>query len=219
MSDRKRKFRQIFGCPGLRTSGSRRRTIGQNPLRPRILIVCEGAKTEPSYFLSFHVTNDVHGKGMETIRVVDEAERLNDAEGPFDQVWCVFDRDSFPAADFDNAIHKVQSLTKKGFRVAYSNESFELWYLLHFEYLNAALTREQYNQKLEKHLDQKYLKGNPDNYRLIQEMGNETQAICNAERLQDLYSSDIPYSKRSPATTVCLLVKELRRIKDERLQS
>ncbi len=95
-----------FGNPGRRTRATRERMIDRRAMRPRILIVCEGGKTEPNYFLAFKVTNDVYGRGLETIRVVEEAIRLNEKEGPFDQVWCVFDKDDFPADDFDNAIKR-----------------------------------------------------------------------------------------------------------------
>ena len=139
------KGKRKFGSAGMRTQDTR---AGQLRVRndiPRILIVCEGSKTEPNYFRSFRVTNDIYGEGLETMRVVEEAIRLNDSEGPFAQIWCVFDRDDFPAENFDNAVHRVQSRAVEGFRVAYSNESFELWYLLHFEYLDAAVSRAQYH--------------------------------------------------------------------------
>ena len=44
-------------------------------------------------------------------------------------IWCVFDRD-----DNSNEVllRAKQSATKEGYRLAYSNPSFELWFLLHF---------------------------------------------------------------------------------------
>lgn len=46
-----------------------------------------------------------------------------------DSIWCVFDRD-----DNSNEVllRAKQSATKEGYRLAYSNPSFELWFLLHF---------------------------------------------------------------------------------------
>ena len=103
-----------FGYPGRRSPEGRNRTIERLRERPRILIVCEGEKTEPNYFRAFRVTNNVFGEGLETIRVVEEAERLNEVDGPFDRIWCVFDRDSFPADNFDNAVKKGAQLGQQG---------------------------------------------------------------------------------------------------------
>jgi hypothetical protein len=210
MNGRDRKKSRSFGNPGPRTSRNRQASIGKMTMRPRILIVCEGKKTEPNYFLGFRVTNDIYGTGLETIRVVEKAKEINDAEGPFDQIWCIFDRDSFPPADFDNAIKIVESLKHKGFRIAYSNEAFELWYVLHFEYLTAALPRDRYIEKMSEYLGQKYKKGNPKIYQFLQANGNEDQAIKNAERLLTIHPSDTPISQRCPLTTVHELVKVLR---------
>ena len=216
MNGRARNKPRSFGSPGPRTSGNRQASIGKKTIRPRILIVCEGKKTEPYYFLGFRITNDVYGWGLETIRVVEKAKDINDAEGPFDQIWCVFDRDSFPPADFDNAIKMVESLKGKGFRNAYSNEAFELWYVLHFEYLNAALPRDRYIEKMTEYLGQEYKKGNRNNYRLLQENGNEEQAIRNAERLMTIHPDGTPISQCCPLTTIHELVKVLRTIEKQR---
>ena len=114
----------------------------------RVLIVCEGEKTEPDYFRQFRVTSaeiKIVGTGYNTMALVREALRLKkeawDNDEPYDQVWCVFDRDSFPAPDVDNAWHTAR---KKKLRTALSNEAFELWFLLHFDYMIAAHTRYQY---------------------------------------------------------------------------
>ena len=50
----------------------------------------------------------------------------------FNQVWIVFDRDDFPADRFDNAIRSAER-PMNGYHVAWSNECFELWYVLHFK--------------------------------------------------------------------------------------
>ena len=205
-----------FGRPGRRSPEARSRTIERLSERPRILIVCEGEKTEPNYFRAFRVTNDVFGEGLETIRVVEEAERLNNADGPFNQIWCVFDRDSFPPDNFDNAVSKVRALASKGFRVAYSNEAFELWYILHFEYQDAALPRASYWPRLSAHIGHEYRKGDPDIYSVMQSHGNEELALRYALRLRDHHSENLPYSRRNPQTTVDELVKYLRGVQRER---
>ena len=204
-----------FGFAGTRTSDNRSDRLEIRIPLPRILIVCEGKKTEPNYFRDFRVTNDVYGAGLETIRVVEEAERLHEKEGPFDQVWCVFDRDSFPADRFDNAISKVQSREHEGFRVAYTNEAFELWYLLHFEYQDAALHRSSYEDRLTRHLGRAYKKNDPDIYTLLQTKGDEALATRHAQRLRTFHADNVPYSGQNPVTTVDELVQVLRQIQRE----
>ena len=171
---------------------------------------------ERNYFRAFRVTNDIYGEGLETIRVVEEAVRLNERDGPYDQIWCVFDRDSFPADNFDNAIHKVKSLANKGFRVAYSNESFELWYLLHFEYLHVAVPRTSYIERLHLLMGRKYKKGDSDIHILLQQKGSEENAIRYAQRLRDLHEEGLPFSRRCPETTIDELVQVLRKVQKSR---
>lgn len=64
---------------------------------------------------------------------------------PFDIVWCVFDRDNFPAQNFNNAFEIARH---NDINIAYSNEAFELWYFLHFDYCDSAMSRDQYQEKL-----------------------------------------------------------------------
>ena len=46
-----------------------------------------------------------------------------------DVIWCVFDRDENTDAALRGA---KQMAEREGYRLAYSNPSFELWFLLHF---------------------------------------------------------------------------------------
>ena len=108
--------------------------------RQGILIVCEGTKTEKLYFEEFKVPSArVEGTGYNTISLVEEAIRLNRGVA-YDKVWCVFDKDSFPPADFQGAIDLAR---RHGFHTAYTNQAFELWYLLHYDYHTSALSRNQ----------------------------------------------------------------------------
>jgi hypothetical protein len=80
---------------------------------------------------------DIHGIGDNTIRIVEEAIRLKEKDN-YDQVWCVFDRDSFPPNRFNAAFILAG---ENSIKIAYSNEAFELWYLLHFNYYDSAMSR------------------------------------------------------------------------------
>ncbi|GAX92048.1 RloB family protein [Effusibacillus lacus] len=192
----------------------RRRVAQRGNDRDLILIVCEGTQSEPLYFQGFRLTNvDVVGIGGDPLTVVERAKvERNKAkkEGKvYDQVWCVFDRDNFPKQRFNAALQKADSY---GFKVAYSNEAFELWYVLHFEFLNSGITREDYKDKLSARLGFKYQKNDPKIYEYLLVKGNQETAIRNADRLLGLYPSFNPEANK-PSTTVHHLVQVLKQWK------
>lgn len=176
----------------------------------RVLIVCEGEKTEPDYFRQFRVTSaeiKIVGTGYNTMALVREALRLKkeagDNDEPYDQVWCVFDRDSFPAPDVDNAWHTAR---KKKLRTALSNEAFELWFLLHFDYMIAAHTRYQYQEMLSVRMGRQYKKNDPEMYHEL--LSRQQIAIENAKKLIGQYDPRKPATD-NPCTEVHELVMEL----------
>ena len=193
-----------------RRRGIRKRRIGTREQKPTILIVCEGEKTEPNYFRAFPVTSldvQVVGTGFNTISLVKEAINLS-RKRPFDQVWCVFDKDDFPKKDFNNAVQMMENQGKR-FHCAYSNESFELWYILHFAYHIAASSRQDYCKLLSSRLQRKYQKNCRTMYNDL--LDKQQDAIRNARKLLDRYSASTPPSDRNPSTTVQLLVEELNK--------
>ncbi|MDQ2088049.1 RloB family protein, partial [Herbivorax sp. ANBcel31] len=60
-------------------------------------------------------------------------------EGLYRQIWCVFDKDDF--SDFDDAICLAD---KHGIGTAFSNQAFDLWFIMHFKVCNGALHRDKY---------------------------------------------------------------------------
>lgn len=189
-----------------------RRVEVREPIN-RFLIVCEGEKTEPNYFRKFRVPRKVveiriEGIGYNTESLVREAMRLRLEYGyteEDDQVWCVFDRDSTRKQQFNDAIYLAES---NGLRVAYSNQAFELWYLLHFDYHDTALHRKQYMDILTDRLKLKYRKNDERIYDLL-ERYQET-AIQRARRLCE-QQADLQPADANPSTTVYRLVEELRK--------
>lgn len=176
-------------------------------LKEKILIVCEGKKTEPNYFRAFPVNPEIvevqiEGEWRNTRSLVEEAIRLK-TQKSYNQVWCVFDRDSFPADNFKMACNIAEN---QNIRVAYSNEAFEIWYLLHFNYHTSALSRKQYQDKLTESLGITYKKNDETMYNQLQ--SSQKTTIKNAERLWDSYREHNP-EKDNPSTTVHLLVNTL----------
>lgn len=184
-----------------------------------ILIVCEGTKTEPNYFEAFSLYNlevKIVGRGSNTIDLVEYAVREKET---YDSVWCVFDKDDFPDVNFNRACGLAE---KHGIELAYSVESFELWFLLHFEYLNSGIDRRQYIQKLDQlfqqHFGKGYEKSSEEVYELLY-IDRQQTAITNAKRLADLYGESTLPASRYPVTYVYRLVEKLNQfLKEKRWQ-
>ena len=123
----------------------------ERPVRLRryhylFLIVCEDEKTEPCYFNRFKpgipeetlflkpVGTGRDPKGVVN-KAIEERDKLAiEAKKEVDCVWVVFDKDNA-----DENTTKIQNFEdafsiaeKEKFKVALSNEVFELWLLLHF---------------------------------------------------------------------------------------
>ncbi|MDX9779309.1 MAG: RloB family protein [Patescibacteria group bacterium] len=202
-----------------------------------IYIFTEGEKTEPIYF-EFKKKNieseirrrgikiEVRGTGFNTLSLVDFAldyVKSNNIDLSLDDCWIVFDKDDFNK-DFDNAINKAQS---HGLKVAYSNESFELWFLLHFHFIDSAITRNDYCNKLTDNYrkqtgDKKYKYTKSDNKKRLQEsvtllinliQDKEINAIKRAKQLIAQTSNEKSFLKKNPSTTVYVLVEALNKLR------
>ncbi len=195
--------------------------------RPTILIVCEGENTEPTYFQQFKLSSATIkpvGEGYNTISLVKRAIQLS-TEKQYEQVWCVFDADPKPdnpkqAQNFNDAIKLAD---KKGFGIAYSNQAFEYWIILHFEdHQGGGMNRCDYNHKINSFLrpfrlgyegeDSKII--TEEIFELLDGIDDKTNkerkalAIYRAKRNYDLFDHINPAYEES-STTVFRLVEEL----------
>lgn len=104
----------------------------------RVLIVCEGAKTEPNYFseLARHyelstANIEIVGAGADPLTIVKKGKKWQQKERrtgeKYDRVYCVFDRDEH--AHFQQASLLAQ---RSKLRLGRSWPCFEFWILLHF---------------------------------------------------------------------------------------
>jgi hypothetical protein len=189
--------------------------------REYFLIVCEGVRTEPMYFdywkkfLPKHLVETIKivGEGDNTINVVRKAieERDIRAADPimpnFDQVWAVFDRDDFPADRFDAAIALAR---QEGIENGASNQAFELWYVLHFQFLQTALHRNDYFAILSRELGFAYTKNDVKVVKALFHIPTIQRAIRWAEQLERMHEGKA-LSDACPLTMVYRLVKELMR--------
>lgn len=197
-----------------RTANLSRRQ-GVREVKQSFLIVCEGENTEPDYFKAFRMTAatvKAVGEAMNTMTLVNKAISIREADKAkkrfYDQCWVVFDKDDFPAKDFNQAIKYAE---KNGFQVAYSNQAFEYWFLLHFNLYQGPIHRNQYKNMLEKLIGMPYSKTEGSGavmYNLL--LVRQGQAIKNSETVLAEISHGNPAEEES-STTVHKLVKELNK--------
>lgn len=195
-------------------------------LYERVLIVCEGSKTEVHYFRAlvdhFKLNSanvEVDGNsGSSPISVVNYAlkryrEEKRTGDG-FDKVFCVFDRDTHTT--YSEALIKLASFKPKNtFKAIISVPCFEYWLLLHFEY-----TTKPYNSNdsksiceyliddLENHLPD-YSKG--DQYIVTELILRTNDAITRSERS---LQHGLDNNTDKPTTNMHQLVEYLQNLKN-----
>lgn len=200
------------------------------------LIVCEDGNTEPTYFRAFEkfipeqtIFLRAVGTGRSSKGVVEQAifERetlAEEANKSIDEVWVVFDKDDadkIPANTlrFNDAFKIAQD---EKMRVAYSNEVFELWLLLHFNDVSSTnpIPRSEIYSSLEKSIKSfdshklfVYEHGKTTVIDAVIELGSEANAIERSEKLLAEQKGKPPL-EANPSTTVHILVKRLRELID-----
>lgn len=197
----------------------------------RYLIMCEG-QTEKNYFegiknrinirfpgsikVEENIFFEIEGTGRNTESLVEYTMKyVNRSPNPYSQIWVIFDKDDNSDQSFNNAISMAQNY---GFNVGWSNECFELWFLLYFEYLNTGINRERYYEKISEYFKKlninggKYEKNIDDIFELLMMHGDLKQAIEFAKKLIHWHKSmgnENSEAKMIPATTVFELVESL----------
>lgn len=191
------------------------RVSGVREVKQTFLIICEGVNTEPDYFNAFRLTSanvKAIGQGMGTVALVQKAINIKEQEKQkgrtYNQNWVVFDKDDFPDDDFNAAITLAR---KNGFEVAYSNQAFEYWFLLHFNLYQGALHRSRYEKMLSVLLGFSYTKkAGVSNKMFNVLLSKQSQAISYAKVIMQQHTNDNPAQEES-STTVYLLVEELNK--------
>lgn len=197
----------------------------------RYYIFCEGEQTEPQYFNGFKrliednpiykdmVLIEIEPCAAETMRVIGMAEKYV-AKNKIDkgQIWCVYDKDSFPAGDFNGVVNRANQLNQQNpnlqYHCAWSNECIEFWFLLHFAYYTANNHRTEYisflNDKFKELGLGKYQKNMENIFDILMVHGHPKLAIRYAKRIIKNSANKSP-AMIAPGTKVYELVEELVR--------
>jgi hypothetical protein len=200
------------------------------------LIVCEDQNTEPYYFERFTnlfpeetVFLRTVGTGRSALGVVEQCiiERNKLAEESnknVDETWAVFDKDDADIVPANTIrFNEAFRIAQEGkISVAYSNEVFELWLLLHLEDVDSAIAvpRLQIYSRLEDAIRRfpgyntfQYQHGNTGVIDAMLVYGDESLAILRAERiLAEQRERGRRPIDANPSTTVHILVKRLREL-------
>lgn len=191
----------------------------------KVLIVCEGEKTELNYFQElrdYYRLNTANIEicsscGSAPINIVEKAKQLYREEQrkqiPFDRAYCVFDKDTH--STYDQAITASQSAKPKDtFYVINSVPCFEFWLLLHFDFttqpfygtIGAKAACDQVQEKLKQYIPN-YAKGDSGHF----------DALINALPRAIKHSKQVLVGSRrdgtdNPCTRVHELVEYLQRL-------
>ena len=201
-----------------RPTASFQRLSRQRPLGRRILIACEGEKTEYGYFEDIRKSLRMEPnkiivlkpEASDPLGIVKQAleertYRQQEKEWDEDDVaWAVFDGDEHKAHNIENWRQALQIAQEKGIHLAISNPNFEYWYLLHYQDQAGYLTRQQAKRLLKTHVP-KYEKSDVF---YQEELQSRTEAaIIRAKQAahQALADALEPYS--NPCTYVWELVE------------
>jgi RloB-like protein len=196
------------------------------------LIVCEDEKTEPAYFEQFKtqippdtiylksVGTGRDAKGVVERAIIEKEALTLASKKEVDVVWVVFDKDSADenAAKIQRFEDAFKIAKKENMKVAYSNEAFELWLLLHLTDVNSTIplprttiytVLEEKIRRFDPYKTFIYEHGNPNIVSIISKMGDENKAIIRAKQLLIDQKGRKPI-EANPSTKVQELVVELR---------
>lgn len=202
----------------------RRRDIPKKIQPEYQLIVSEGTDTEPNYFGAIRDTInsrypgriqlDIFGEGDNTISLFEKAKtRAENNLNGYKHVWVVYDTDDFPAEHIDETANfcKKCSSNKMQYHAIWSNQCIELWFLLHFSYLQSDLHRKEYWPKLSECLNRisagDYTKNRIDMFSVLKPYMNT--ALSNAKKLNE-WNKDKKPSQSTPGTKIYELVVKLQ---------
>jgi len=185
------------------------------------LIVCEG-QTEEQYFKAFPVvTASVKPVplGCTKTNLVECTKHICSNEA-YDEVWCVFDMDFNPdiRGQFNDFNEAISAAHLAGFKCAYSNDAFELWFALHYNFYDQQHDRFFYYEKLSQFWQMNYEKSGKElafSRTIYARLNNDvaadqTMALKWAEKLWDEQQHK-SFHEQNPITLVYRLVNELNK--------
>ena len=225
------------------------------------IIFCEDQNNEPDYFKSFEIENKlkincIPNQKKAKLNLINTLEYCADKglvdcinhsfkikEGITENIWCVYDRDventdftKIKKSDNINFTTAIETATQAGLKIAWSNDAFELWVLLHFEVIpsdsklhrnyiydrltdllkmtppfnvvfESLINKQSFNYKT--HLKRRY-----EFLIYVLPLLKEkiAEAIKNAKILENAFGGDVPYHDCNPCTKVHHLINDILKV-------
>ncbi|MCG2738688.1 MAG: RloB family protein [Syntrophaceae bacterium] len=216
----------LFHKRKARLAESHRREKAKRAPYERILIVCEGKKTEPYYFRGLcqdlrlnpkNVVIEDKKSGLDPKSLVTFAVETFKKGRDFDRVYCVFDKDKH--ASYNDALEKIRATRLAGGGTLHAITSvpcFEIWLLLHFTYTTGPFSTAGSDSNCALVMDALDRKGRIPGYEkgardIFQAISDKLEkAIRNAEKLEDFHKTS---RTDNPSTKVHHLVQYLKSLK------
>lgn len=195
-------------------------------VHPKIYIWSHTQKAEIEYFQDFknHLRStllmpkkDICWTPQELLIKVIHWKNKNINKKDRDQVWCIFDVDDFYKDSRKELIKAVENARKNNIKIAYTNECFELWILLHFLKPTSAISR---GKDIEKKIQNEFKKHKLGKFKKNQKVFDillqfQSVAVKNAKSILHKYNNinwDEKLSEKgNPSTSVHFLVDEINR--------
>jgi hypothetical protein len=200
----------------------------RHAINPKIYIYCNGELAEPLYFQEFKdylrsrtiiISHNRFKRcsPWELIQKVAIEKKTLTNRKKFivqdgDQCWCVFDVDEYWHQNSNKFKAAIKLANDNDIILAWSNECFELWYLLHFQVLQTGISRRDYNTKLKTHfqrLDSNTYTKNCSVFARI--ISIQPEAIKHAKQIFQANKVE-----NNPSTAVFRLVEEINRYFNKR---
>ncbi|WNL27712.1 RloB family protein [Arcobacter cryaerophilus gv. pseudocryaerophilus] len=207
-----------------------------------VLIACEDKVSSPNYFKmiiqklkedktitqdSLVIAQHEHVNPRGVLQDLLNHKKDDKTYKDFEHRWIVIDRDiarvdggGHPKDDFLTALSEAK---RKKVEVAYSNDCFEIWYLLHFGYRDTAISRDDIIKEVIKKLKDRncvtFSKLNKENIKtkeMTELIFNEllelqNKAIKYAKKLLENYADSHNPESDNPSTRVFELVEILNK--------
>lgn len=202
---------------------ARRRKENTRKVNSRILIFCEGGKTEPLYFeelikecafpgklADVRVVKEGKTSGVELVNVAKKERKKEPPVTNLDQIWIVIDKDGYTK-------HRETFLlaAKANINIAFSSAAFEFWILLHLRFTTKGFVKsEEIISEIERSFP--YTKNDRSIYTRTRD--NLKTAIENAQKVRkhhtDINPHKTPY-QLTPYTDVDELVLDIVRLHEQ----
>ncbi len=191
-----------------------RKKHNHRQVHPKIYVFFHTEKHELEYFKSYknylgsHLLvpkKKLEGDPCKLIDFLVDWKKKNINKKDSDMLWFVFDVDDFYC---DKLVKNIKKANKNGIKIAFSNECFELWILLHFQKPSGAILRKDLEGKIKESI--KNFKKGQNVFNSI--INSQTKAIKNAKQLlncsyREINWNEILSKKGNPSTSIHFLVE------------